>query len=66
MAQTKSNAPDAERASARDVQVAIIVYSRFGVLRQLAEALVEGMRSLPWVETHMIDVLETSYSTRLP
>ena len=40
------------------VQVAIVVYSRFGVLRQLAEALIEGVNSVTGAEAHMIEVTD--------
>jgi NAD(P)H dehydrogenase (quinone) len=45
-------------SGARPTHVAIIVYSRFGVLRQLAEALVEGVRSIEGAEAHVIEVTD--------
>jgi NAD(P)H dehydrogenase (quinone) len=40
------------------VQVAVVVYSRFGVLRQLAEALVEGATSVAGTQAHIIEVTD--------
>lgn len=45
-------------ARAGRVQVAVVVYSRYGVLRQLAEALVEGATSVAGTEAHIIEVTD--------
>ena len=43
---------------ARTTQVAIVVYSRFGVLRELAEALVQGVRTVGGADAHIIEVAD--------
>jgi NAD(P)H dehydrogenase (quinone) len=41
-----------------DVQVVVVVYSRFGVLERLCEQIVDGARSLAGVGAHVIEVAE--------
>jgi NAD(P)H dehydrogenase (quinone) len=52
------NAATTMSTSASRVQVAIVVYSRFGVLRQLAEALAEGVTSVGSAQAHIIEVTD--------
>jgi NAD(P)H dehydrogenase (quinone) len=40
----------------RGVQVLVVVYSRFGVLRRLAEAVVEGVTAVAGAEPHIIEI----------
>src|SRR5690348_13852166 len=40
----------------RNVQVVVVVYSRFGVLQQLAEGVVQGVMGVPGAEPHIIEI----------
>jgi NAD(P)H dehydrogenase (quinone) len=37
-------------------QVLIVVYSRYGALRQMADALIEGIRATPEAEAHLLEL----------
>jgi len=40
----------------RSIQVLIVTYSRFGVLNLMAEYIADGVRSVPGVEVHLMEV----------
>ena len=55
---TSIEATFVDDAQQERVHVAIVVYSRFGVVRRLAEAVVEGVESIGRAEAHIIEVTD--------
>ena len=49
-----------------DVQVLLVVYSRFGVLNQLGERIVEGVRNVSGAAAHVMEVAEQPIDELLP
>jgi NAD(P)H dehydrogenase (quinone) len=49
-----------------DVQVLVVVYSRFGVLERLSERIVEGVRGVSGAGAHVIEVAEQPIDELLP
>jgi NAD(P)H dehydrogenase (quinone) len=49
-----------------DVQIVVVVYSRFGVLEQLAQHIVEGVHDLSGAKAHVIQVAEQPIDELLP
>jgi NAD(P)H dehydrogenase (quinone) len=49
-----------------DVQVLVVVYSRFGVLERLSERIVEGVRGASGAGAHVIEVAEQPIDEPLP
>jgi NAD(P)H dehydrogenase (quinone) len=47
-----------ERGRSPEVHILIVVYSRYGVVRQLAEAVVEGVQSVDGGVPHLIEVTD--------